>query len=95
MFEILNKQVLAEGTVVVNEIHAPRIAAKAKPGQFVMLRAAETGERIPLTMADTNAEAGTVTVIFMVVGKSTSIFAGLKKGDAYMDRGTVEVEVRW
>jgi len=55
---------MAEGTVVLNEIEAPKIARKAKPGQFVILKANETGERIPLTMADTDSEKGTITVIY-------------------------------
>ena len=54
MFEILERSEMAQGTVVMNVIRAPKIAAKARPGQFVMLRANETGERIPLTMADTD-----------------------------------------
>ncbi|MFH1487942.1 MAG: sulfide/dihydroorotate dehydrogenase-like FAD/NAD-binding protein, partial [Pseudomonadota bacterium] len=53
MFEILKRQEMADGTVVMNEISAPKIARKARPGQFVMLKANDTGERIPLTMADT------------------------------------------
>jgi ferredoxin--NADP+ reductase len=76
---------MAEGTVVLNEIDAPLIAKKAKPGQFVILKANETGERIPLTMADTDPEKGTITIIYMVVGKSTALFRDLKVGDGYMD----------
>ena len=85
MFEIKRKETMAEGTVVLHEILAPRIAKKAKPGQFVILKATETGERIPLTMADVDPEAGTVTIIFMVVGKSTALFATLDPGDGYQD----------
>ncbi|MEW6078029.1 MAG: sulfide/dihydroorotate dehydrogenase-like FAD/NAD-binding protein [Thermodesulfobacteriota bacterium] len=85
MFKIVKRKEMAKGTVVLNEIEAPLIAAKAKPGQFVILKANEAGERIPLTMADTNPEKGTITIIFMVVGKSTALFATLKEGDAYMD----------
>ena len=85
MFKIVRQEELVTSSVILHEIEAPRIARKAKPGQFIMLKATETGERIPLTMADTDPEAGTVTVIFMVVGKSTAIFAGLKVGDAYSD----------
>lgn len=85
MFKIVRREELVAGSVILHEIDAPRVARKAKPGQFIILKATETGERIPLTMADTNPEAGTVTVIFMVVGKSTAIFAGLKEGDAYTD----------
>ncbi len=85
MFKIVRKEELVTSSVILHEIEAPRIARKAQPGQFVILMASETGERIPLTMADTDPEAGTVTVIFMVVGKSTAIFAGLNEGDAYSD----------
>ena len=85
MFKIVKRQEMAQGTVVLNEIEAPLIAAKARPGQFLILKATEEGERIPLTMADTDPEKGTVTVIYMVVGKSTALFAGLKEGDGYMD----------
>ena len=85
MFEILKRQEMADGTVVLNEISAPNIARKAKPGQFVILKANETGERIPLTMADTNAKKGTLTVIYQVVGKSTALFKTLQVGDHYQD----------
>ena len=73
------------GTVILNEIEAPLIAKKAKPGQFVILKADEDGERIPLTMAYTDKEKGTITIIYMVVGKSTALFRDLKVGDGYQD----------
>ena len=85
MYKILERQEMAQGTVVMNVIQAPKIAAKAKPGQFVIIRANETGERIPLTMADTDAQNGTITIIFQVVGKSTALFKSLQVGDAYQD----------
>src|SRR6056297_2004815 len=85
MFEILKKQEMADGSVVLNEISAPLIASKAKPGQFVILRANETGERIPLTMADTNPERGTITIVYQVVGKSTALFKTLKVGERFLD----------
>lgn len=85
MFKIVRREEMAEGTVILNEIEAPAIAKKAKPGQFVILKANETGERIPLTMAESDPEAGTVTVIYMVVGKSTALFRDLKVGDGYQD----------
>ena len=85
MFEILKRQELADGTVVMNEISAPLIAKKAKPGQFVILKANETGERIPLTMADTDPKKGTVTIIYQVVGKSTALFKTLQVGDKFQD----------
>jgi ferredoxin--NADP+ reductase len=85
MFKIVRREEMAEGTVILNEIEAPAIARKAKPGQFVILKANETGERIPLTMADTDPAKGTVTIIYMVVGKSTALFKALGVGDAYQD----------
>ncbi len=85
MFEILRREEMADGTVILNEISAPMIAKKAKPGQFVILKANETGERIPLTMADTNPKKGTVTVIYQVVGKSTALFKSLGIGDKFQD----------
>ena len=83
MAKIINREVMAQGTIILNEIQAPRISRKAKPGQFVILQADETGERIPLTMADTNPDKGTITIIYMVVGKSTARFKDLKVGDEY------------
>ncbi len=85
MFEILQKDELAQGTVVANVIKAPLIAQKARPGQFVILRVNETGERIPLTMADSDSQAGTITLIYQVVGKSTALMKSLRVGDAYQD----------
>ncbi|MBW2659289.1 MAG: sulfide/dihydroorotate dehydrogenase-like FAD/NAD-binding protein [Deltaproteobacteria bacterium] len=85
MFKIVRREEIAGGTVILNEIEAPLIAAKTKPGQFVMLKAYEEGERIPLTMADTDTEKGTITIIYMVVGKSTEIFKELQVGDSFQD----------
>ncbi len=85
MFKIIKREEMAEGTVILNEIEAPLIAKKAKPGQFVILKAYEEGERIPLTMAETDPEKGTITIIYMVVGKSTAYFRDMKVGDSYQD----------
>ncbi len=85
MFTIVNREEMAEGTVILNEIEAPRIASRAKPGQFVILKANEEGERIPLTMAETDPQKGTITIIYMVVGKSTALFKTLQVGEAYQD----------
>lgn len=85
MFKIMRREEMSEGTVILNEIEAPAIAKKAKPGQFVILKANEDGERIPLTMAETNPEKGTITIIYMVVGKSTALFKTLQVGDGYQD----------
>lgn len=85
MFKIVNRQEMSAGTVILNEIEAPLIAAKARPGQFVILKANEEGERIPLTIADKDTTKGTVTVIYMVVGKSTALFKTLQEGDGFQD----------
>lgn len=84
-FRIVRREEMADGIVVLNEIEAPFIAKNAKPGQFVILRAVEGGERIPLTMADTNPEKGTITITYMVVGKTTATFGALKVDDCYLD----------
>jgi len=83
MAKLVAREEMAQGTIILNEIEAPRISRKAKPGQFVIIQADENGERIPLTMADTNPEKGTITIIYMVVGKSTARFKDLKVGDEY------------
>ncbi|MGD9826147.1 sulfide/dihydroorotate dehydrogenase-like FAD/NAD-binding protein [Desulfobacter sp.] len=83
MARIVHREELAQGTIILNEIEAPRISKKARPGQFVILQADETGERVPLTMADTDPEKGTITIIYMVVGKSTARFKDLKVGEEY------------
>jgi ferredoxin--NADP+ reductase len=83
MFEIIKREEMANGTAVLNEIQAPLIARKAKPGLFVILQANETGERVPLTIADNDVEKGTITIIYMVVGRSTALFKELQVGDPY------------
>ena len=85
MFKIVKREEMSDGTVVLNEIEAPKIAAKAKPGQFVILKANEDGERIPLTMAYTDPEKGIIAIIYQVVGKSTALFKTLQVGDSYQD----------
>ena len=85
MFKIVRREEISQSNVVLNVIDAPLIAKKAKPGQFVILKANETGERIPLTIADSDPEKGTIAVIYMVVGKTTLLFKELKVGDGYQD----------
>ncbi len=85
MFKIVRREEMSEGTVILNEIEAPLIAKKALPGQFVILKANEEGERIPLTMADTDPEKGTITIIYMVVGKSTAVFRDIPAGEGFQD----------
>jgi len=84
MFQIMEKRVL-NPTVTYMEILAPHIAKKAQPGQFIMLRVDEMGERIPLTIAGYDREAGTVMIIFQKVGFSTYSLDALEKGDSVLD----------
>ncbi len=84
MFKILKKQVL-NPTVSMIEVEAPYIARKAEPGQFIILRIDEKGERIPFTIADYDREKGTITVIFQVVGQSTQRLNELNEGDYIQD----------
>lgn len=67
------------------ELEAPYVAAKAKPGQFIIFRVDEFGERVPLTMAGSDKEKGTVTIIFQAVGRSTILLSQLKEGDYISD----------
>jgi ferredoxin--NADP+ reductase len=83
-FTILEKQELVP-TIYLMDINAPRIAKKARPGQFVILRIDETGERIPLTIADFDRKKGTITMIFQAVGKTTTKLSTLRTGDAILD----------
>lgn len=66
-------------------IDAPQIAKKAKPGNFIILRITGKGERIPLTIADTDPEAGTITIVYLVVGKSSALLETLNEGDTILD----------
>ena len=84
MYNIVAKQVL-NPTVVRMEIQAPYVAKKAQAGQFVILRVDDRGERIPLTVADYNRTAGTVTIIFQLVGATTKQLARLEVGDSLQD----------
>jgi ferredoxin--NADP+ reductase len=85
VFRIIEKREMAERTVCEFKIEAPDIARKAKPGQFVVIRANETGERIPLTMAGTDLDVGTINIIFQVVGKTTAFLRSLGEGDEILD----------
>lgn len=84
MAKILKKERLSENTVKM-VLEAPLIAEKRKAGQFVVLRINEQGERIPLTIANADKDAGTITIIFMEVGKTTSFLGTLEEGDNIMD----------
>lgn len=82
---ILHKESLIPGKTSKLVLHAPQIAQKARPGHFVMLRMSEQGERIPLTIADTDREKGTITIVYLVMGKSTAMLEALGAGDSILD----------
>ena len=84
MNEIIRKKSLAPGVTLL-EIKAPLIAGKARPGNFLMLRVNEKGERIPLTIADFDRQAGTITIIFQEVGYTTKVLGSLEEGECLMD----------
>ena len=84
MFQILEKRRLNETTTLMR-VHAPRVAKKAGPGQFIILRIDENGERIPLTIAGYDRESGSVTIIFQKVGKTTIHLDELEAGDSLLD----------
>ena len=84
MYQIVHKKVL-NPTVTQMEIHAPLVAKKAKPGQFIILRVNEEGERIPLTVAGYNVEEGTVKIIFQIVGATTALLNHKQEGEFIQD----------
>jgi ferredoxin/flavodoxin---NADP+ reductase len=80
MYPIVEKKVLSVNVKLL-KIKAPLVAKKARPGQFIILRIDEKGERIPLTIADSDSKEGTVTIIFLEVGKTTKQLGALKVGN--------------
>ena len=84
MFEILKKEILND-QVFSLEIHAPRVAAHALPGQFLIVKADDKAERIPLTIADYDAQKGSVCVVVQTIGFSTSKLQAYEKGDSLLD----------
>lgn len=84
MFDIVEARPLARG-IKLFVIKAPRIARKQKPGQFVIVRLDDCGERIPLTIADADPVAGTVTIVVQAIGKTTMLFSMLEAGDHILD----------
>jgi len=84
VFPIVEARPLARG-IKLFVIKAPRIAKKQKPGQFVIIRLDDSGERIPLTIADANPEAGTVTIVVQAIGKTTMLLSMLEAGDSILD----------
>ncbi len=84
MYEILKAQELA-ANIFLMEVEAKRIAKTCQPGQFVIVRTDEDGERIPLTICDYDREKGTITIVFQIVGAGTQMMSALKAGDAFQD----------
>ena len=84
MYRIVEKEAL-NPTVTRMVIEAPLVARKAQPGQFIIFRASEDGERVPLTIADYDREKGTVTIIFQIVGAATMELNALEQGDSLTD----------
>ena len=84
MYRIVRKEILTP-IITLMEVEAPRLASAAQPGQFLIVRADEEGERIPLTVCDYNREKGTVTIVTQVVGASSREICSLKEGEAFTD----------
>jgi ferredoxin--NADP+ reductase len=84
MYPIVKKEKLAD-KIFLMDVKAPRVAASCLPGQFVIVKMDEVGERIPLTICDYNREEGTITIVFQTVGASTKRMEELEEGDAFQD----------
>ena len=84
MYKILKAETLAD-KIFLMDVEAPRVAKHCEPGQFVIVKMDEKGERIPLTICDYDREAGTVTIVFQIVGASTEKMAKLQAGDSFRD----------
>lgn len=84
MYKIIERKEIAPN-IFLMDIEAPRVAKSAKPGQFIIVKMDEKGERIPLTICDYNIEKGTVTIVFQTVGNSTNKMAEYKEGDYFSD----------
>ena len=84
MYRIVKKEMLTP-TICRMKVEAPRLASAAQPGQFLIVRADEQGERIPLTISDYDKEAGTVTIVTQQIGASTSEICSSEEGDAFAD----------
>ena len=84
MYKILKAEKLAD-KIYLMEVEAPRVAKHCQPGQFVIVKMDDKGERIPLTICDYDREAGTITIVFQEVGASTVKMSGLKAGDSFRD----------
>ena len=84
MYPIVRKEKLAD-KIFLMDVKAPRVAKTCEPGQFIIVKIDEEGERIPLTICDYNREAGTITIVFQTVGASTERMQYLEEGDSFQD----------
>ena len=84
MYPIVKKEQLAD-KIFLMDVKAERVAKTCMPGQFIIVKIDEEGERIPLTICDYDREAGTITIVFQVVGASTQRMTGLEVGDSFRD----------
>lgn len=84
MYKITRKAMLTP-TICLMDVEAPRLAASAQPGQFLIVRAREEGERIPLTICDYDRKQGTVTIVTQIVGASSRLICALEEGDCFTD----------
>ncbi len=84
MYKILKAEKLAE-KIFLMDVEAPRVAKHCEPGQFIIVKMDEKGERIPLTICDYDRKAGTITIVFQIVGASTEKMSHLEAGDAFSD----------
>ena len=84
MYKIISKEII-NSTVEQITVQAPFIARKCQPGQFIILRAEENGERIPLTISDFDRETNTINIIYQIVGHTTRALSKLNAGDSLVD----------
>ena len=84
MYKIRKAEKLAD-KIYLMDVEAPRVAKHCEPGQFVIVKMDDKGERIPLTICDYDREEGTITIVFQTVGASTEKMANLKAGDSFRD----------
>ncbi|HAX51882.1 sulfide/dihydroorotate dehydrogenase-like FAD/NAD-binding protein [Muricomes intestini] len=84
MYKILKAETLADKTYLM-DVHAPRVASHCQPGQFIIVKMDDKGERVPLTICDYDRENGTITIVFQAIGASTTRMAELKAGDSFRD----------
>src|SRR5690554_3472377 len=84
MYKIVRKEFLTP-IIALMDVEAPRMAKAAKPGQFLIVRVHDKGERIPLTICDYDVDRGTVTIVTQVVGASSRLICNLEEGDSFVD----------